>query len=66
MFEQCTRLILVSPILDIFIALLLSFILNYLISKSLMQMARELSDPDLNLHLLNHHGIYTVEEINEL
>ena len=31
-----------------------------------MQMARELSDPDLNLHLLNDHGIYTVEEINEL
>ena len=31
-----------------------------------MQMTQESSDPDLNLQLLNDHGIYTVEEINEL
>ena len=31
-----------------------------------MQMDQELSDPDLNLQLLNDHGIYTIEEINEL
>ena len=29
-------------------------------------MTQESSDPDLNLQLLNDHGIYTVEEINEL
>ena len=31
-----------------------------------MQMTQECSDPDLNLQLLNDHGIYTIEEINEL
>ena len=31
-----------------------------------MQMTQESSDPDLNLQLLNDHGIYTVEEINGL
>ena len=31
-----------------------------------MQMTQESSDPDLNLQLLNDHGIYTIEEINEL
>ena len=29
-------------------------------------MSQESSDPDLNLQLLNDHGIYTIEEINEL
>ena len=29
-------------------------------------MTQESSDPDLNLQLLNDHGIYTIEEINEL
>ena len=29
-------------------------------------MTQECSDPDLNLQLLNDHGIYTIEEINEL
>jgi len=29
-------------------------------------MTQESSDPDLNLLLLNDHGIYTTEEINEL
>ena len=31
-----------------------------------MLMTQESSDPDLNLQLLNDHGIYTIEEINEL
>ena len=31
-----------------------------------MLMMQESSDPDLNLQLLNDHGIYTIEEINEL
>ena len=31
-----------------------------------MPMTQESSDPDLNLQLLNDHGIYTIEEINEL
>ena len=29
-------------------------------------MSQESSDPDLNLQLLNDHGIYAIEEINEL
>jgi len=29
-------------------------------------MTQESSDSDLNLQLLNDHGIYTIEEINEL
>lgn len=29
-------------------------------------MIQESSDPDLNLLLLNDHGIFTIEEINEL
>ena len=31
-----------------------------------MRMTQESFDPDLNLQLLNDHGIYTIEEINEL
>ena len=31
-----------------------------------MLMTQESSDPDLNLQLLNDHGIYTIEEITEL
>ena len=31
-----------------------------------MPTTQESSDPDLNLQLLNDHGIYTIEEINEL
>ena len=31
-----------------------------------MQMTQECSGPDLNLQLLDDHGIYTIEEINEL
>ena len=31
-----------------------------------MPMMQESPDPDLNLQLLNDHGIYTIEEINEL
>ena len=31
-----------------------------------MLMTQESFDPDLNLQLLNDHGIYTIEEINEL
>ena len=29
-------------------------------------MTQESFDPDLNLQLLNDHGIYTTKEINEL
>ena len=29
-------------------------------------MMQDFSDPDLNLQLLNDHGIYAIEEINEL
>ena len=71
MFEQYTLLIRVSPILNIFIALLLSFILNSILlifdkQKLYSNADQELSDPDLNLQLLNDHGIHTVEEINKL
>ena len=31
-----------------------------------MPTTQESFDPDLNLQLLNDHGIYTIEEINEL
>ena len=31
-----------------------------------MQMTQDSSDPDLNLLLPNDHGIFTIEEINEL
>ena len=31
-----------------------------------MLVMQESSDPDLNLQLSNDHGIYTIEEINEL
>ena len=31
-----------------------------------MQMTQESFDPDLNLLLLNDHGTFTIEEINEL
>ena len=63
MFEQYTLLIRVSPIFNIFIALLLSFILNYILlifdkQKLYANADQELSDPDLNLQLLNDHGIH--------
>ena len=64
-------LIRVSPILNIFIALLLSFILNCILlifdtQKLDANADQELSNPDLNLQLLSDHGIHTVEEINKL
>lgn len=71
MFKQYTLLIRVSPILNIFIALLLSFILNFILlifdkQKRNANADQELSDPDLNLQLLNYRGIHTVKEIIKL
>ena len=40
--------------------LLLSFVINF------MQMARNENDPDLNLQSFNDHGIFTIDELNEL
>ena len=31
-----------------------------------MQMARNENDPDLNLQSFNDHGIFTIDELNEL
>ena len=60
----------VSPTLNIYIALLLSFTLNYSLlifdKQKLYANGQELSDPDLNVQLLNDHGIHINEEINEL